>query len=106
MRERRDLIAVNDALNKAVPSGFGVVGPSQTLSALERGRVKDLFISERFLREHPDDAEFGVRHARRQGARVVIASGKSASALDAEGGMVARLRYRLDNDFHDIRRTS
>ena len=97
MGERRDAVSVRETIEKAAPSGYGVLGPDDTLKALERGRVKELYVSERFLRERMEEAELGVRHARRQAARVVVLTGRSATSLDEQGGVAARLRYRMDD---------
>ena len=101
--ERRVSTEVRATIDSAVPLGLGVLGPAETLEALEHGRVKELYVSERFLRDHLDEAEVGVRHARRQGARTVVVMGGNASALDDVGGLAARLRYRQDGSAAPVR---
>lgn len=96
MRNRRDAAGLTETIERAAPAGFGALGPTEALGALEHGRVKELFISDRYMQEHMDDADWGVRNAHRNGVRVTVLTGDSATRLDEQGGLAAWLRYRLD----------
>jgi hypothetical protein len=89
-----DRAKVRDVIEHATPAGFGVLG-SETRAMLDHARVKELYLSERFVADHLAEAEDAVRSARRQSARAIVVAGDSAALLDAEGGIAARLRYRL-----------
>jgi hypothetical protein len=95
LRSARDLSEVRDLIERATPAGLGVLGPAETRPMLDHARVKELFLTQSFIAQHAADAEDAVRSARGQGARVVVVSGDPAKRLDAEGGVAARLRYRL-----------
>jgi len=95
MRNERDLAAVDDLIVRDTPAGLGALGPSKTGSVLARGRVRTLFVSERYIAEHAVEAEDAIRSARTQHAGVVVVAREAAVALDEAGGMAARLRYRL-----------
>jgi hypothetical protein len=60
--------------------------------------VRDLYITHRYLEDHPAEAEAAVRSAIDQAASVEEVSGAAAEQLDAHGGMAARLRYRLQSE--------
>ena len=95
--DERDFADVRDVIERATPVGLGVLG-RDTRAMLDHSRVRELFLSQHFVARHLGDAEDAVRLARAQGARVVVVAGASAELLDAEGGMAARLRYRLAAD--------
>jgi hypothetical protein len=66
--------------------------------ALDQRRVRDLYITHRYLETHAAEAEGAVRSAIDQAASVEEVSGVAAAQLDAHGGMAARLRYRLASE--------
>jgi hypothetical protein len=91
-RIEREVMAVIEA---AGARGPGAVGHETTRWALDEGRVQSLYITSRFLGDHAEDAELLVRSALAQRADVDVLWNGSADAVDAQGGVVARLRYRL-----------
>ena len=95
LREIRDLTAVTNVIEYAAPEGMGVVGSADTRPMLDHARVKELYVSEHFVADHPVEAEDAVRSAQRQSARAIVVAGDSATRLDAQGGIAARLRYRV-----------
>ena len=95
-RRAHDLAMIEKVIDHAASGGKGIIGPEMTLRALREGAVQHLFVTERFVREHPDDSEELVRAAFDHGAQVEQASGDAAHRLDSEaGGVGARLRYVL-----------
>lgn len=93
-RRAYDLARVEEVIDHAAAGGRGVIRRESTLRALRTGAVQRLFLTERFLREHPDDGEELVRAAFDNGALVEQASGDAADRLDTEAdGVGARLRY-------------
>jgi hypothetical protein len=95
-RRAHDRAMIDEVIDHALSDGNGTLGSDTTLRALRDDAVERLFLSERFLREHPDDSEELVRAAFDHGARVEQASGEAARRLDDEaGGVGARLRYVL-----------
>src|SRR5450756_672943 len=76
-------------------TGLGALGPTATRETLDQRRVRDLFLTHRYLENHAAEAEDAVRSAIDQGAMVEEVSGAAAEQLDAHGGMAARLRYRV-----------
>ena len=64
--------------------------------ALQQKRVRELYITHRFLEEHTRHAEDAVRDAIDQGATVEEVERGAAERLDKHGGIAARLRYRLN----------
>ena len=95
LREGRDVADIRDVIEYDAPAGLGVLGPAETRPELDHMRVRELFVSERYVILHAADAESAVRAARAQGARVVVAGGEPGARLDAQGGIGARLRYNL-----------
>jgi Bacterial archaeo-eukaryotic release factor family 10 len=93
MRSTEDLQRISQAVASAESDGRGTAGSVDTLRALTEGRVRELFFSETFLRDHAVDAESAVRLALEQHAFVEHVSGDAARALDDAGGVAARLRY-------------
>jgi hypothetical protein len=76
-------------------AGLGALGPSATRETLDQRRVRELYVTHRYLEDHAALAEDAVRSAMDQGAMVEEVSGAGAEQLDAHGGMAARLRYRV-----------
>jgi hypothetical protein len=89
--DERRLAEIEDAANA---HGLGVVGPAETRAALEQSSVRDLYLTHRFLEDHPSEAEHAVRSALDQDATIEEVSGIAAARLDPRGGMAAGLRFR------------
>jgi len=94
LRDAADAQRVGEIADAAAAHGLGAVGPAATKYALEQSCVRDLCITDRYLRRHERDAEDAVRSALDQGAVVEEVSGRAAELLDAEGGIAAGLRFR------------
>jgi hypothetical protein len=92
-RRARDLMLIDEVIDRSASGGKGAVGSEATLRAVRDGAADRLFFTERFLHEHPDDTEELVRAAFDKRAQVEQASGDAAVRLDAAGGVGARLRY-------------
>ena len=75
-------------------NGAVAVGPDATRRSLAQSCVRELYLTTRFLEDHPADAEDAVRAALDQGALVEEVVRDVAARLDAHGGVAARLRYR------------
>jgi release factor family 10 len=95
LRDRRDLAAIAEMVADAGAGGRTALGNVATREALGQGRVRELYLTRRFLEEHTADAEDAVRAALAQGAAVEEVSRAVAARLDDHGGMGARLRYAL-----------
>lgn len=75
--------------------GLGAIGPEATRAALEQSRVRELYLTLRYLEDDLAEAEQLARMALSQRAAIEAVSGRAAEALDAHGGVAALLRYRL-----------
>jgi hypothetical protein len=95
LRDNFDLHRIDDIVQSSGAMGSVALGPAETHEALEEGRVRELYITNSFIEDHPAGAEDAVRRALSQGAIVEEVSRDAATQLDAHGGMAARLRYRL-----------
>jgi hypothetical protein len=95
LRDRMDLARVADIIDSGEATGLGALGPADARFTLDQSRVRDLYVTRRYLEDHAAEAEDAVRAALAQGAAVEEVSGSAAELLDAHGGMAARLRYRL-----------
>jgi hypothetical protein len=93
IRNAYDLLQLEDIIENAGTGGRAVLGATETHQALERGAVRELYLTLRYLEEHVAQAEEAVRAALRQGAIVEEVSGSAAERLDAHGGIAGRLRY-------------
>jgi hypothetical protein len=94
MRDAADLTRIDEIIEHADGQGLGAIGPAATREALASRQVHELYVTHRYLVEHPAEAEDAVRAALAQGASVEEVSRAAAERLDAHGGMGARLRYR------------
>ncbi|HEU4997287.1 MAG TPA: hypothetical protein VFT29_20865, partial [Gemmatimonadaceae bacterium] len=95
LRDTVDAKRIAQISDEAAASGQGAVGPAASRAALDQHRVRELYITRRYLLDHALETEASVRSALDQGAIVEEVSGGAAAALDARGGMAAQLRYRL-----------
>jgi hypothetical protein len=95
LRNAADAARIVEIANGGEATGLGALGPAATRQALDERRVRDLYVTRRYLDDHAADAEDAVRSAIDQSALVEEVSGIAAEQLDAHGGMAARLRYRL-----------
>jgi hypothetical protein len=88
---------VQDIVDAAGASGRGAVGMQRVRLALEERRAADfLYVTESFVREHPEEATRLVSLAIDQHARIEVAPADAAEPLDAiGGGIAARLRWAV-----------
>jgi hypothetical protein len=94
LREGFDLQRIRELREQAGPRGLGALGSEATKDALEHVCVHELYLSPRFVDEHPIDAESDLRAALDQDARVEEVAGRAADLLDDLGGIAAALRFR------------
>lgn len=95
LRNAMDSARVAEIVEGSNATGLGALGPAATRGTLDQRRVRDLYLTHRYLENHAADAEDAVRSAIDQGALIEEVSGAAAEQLDAHGGIAARLRYRL-----------
>jgi hypothetical protein len=95
LRNAADAEALGRLAEGAAARGAAAVGELAARHALEQARVQQLYVSSRFVHEHADAAEFAVRAALEQGAKIETVSGEASIQLDAMGGIAARLRYAM-----------
>ena len=95
LTKRYQMDLLDAVIESAGPGGRACVGREETLRALEEMRVDTLLLSRNLIKDEPEQADECVGAALAQGASVEELSEEGASRLDAEGGMAARLRYRL-----------
>lgn len=95
LRNAMDKARIAEIVDVSSATGLGAVGPADTRETLNQRRVRDLYLTLRYLEDHPAEAEDAARAAMDQGALIEEVSGPAAELLDAHGGMAARLRYRL-----------
>jgi hypothetical protein len=88
---------VQEIVDAAGSSGRGAVGIQRVRLALEERRAAEfLYVTENFVREHPDEATEFVSLAIDQHAKVEVAPSDVAEPLDALGdGIAARLRWAV-----------
>jgi hypothetical protein len=93
-REEEERVVVTEVLAARAQGSKAVIGVGETLRRLEEGAVARLVMTERFLRDRPDDAERLVRAALAQHASLGIAPAGVADVLDEEGeGVGGTLRF-------------
>ena len=97
LRDASDTRYITEILENAEQDGLVVLGPAATRAALGQARVRELYITERFLDDHLADAEELVRSAVDQSASVEQVRREAARLLDEHGGLAARLRFRMEN---------
>jgi hypothetical protein len=95
LRDRRDLRRVSSIVEGRAHDDSVVLGASATKTALDERRVRELYVTARFIDANMSDAEDMVRAAIGQGARVEEVSRSVAARLDGHGGVGAQLRFRL-----------
>jgi stalled ribosome rescue protein Dom34 len=84
---------IHEIVEAAGPHGLGAVGAEATKEALDHVCVHQLYLSERYVAEHPVEAETALRESLDQNARVEEVSAKAAELLDGLGGIAAALRF-------------
>jgi hypothetical protein len=97
LRRVRAFSDVQGIVDAAGASGRGAVGMQRVRLALEERRAADqLYVTENFVREHPEEATELVSLAIDQDARIEVAPSDAAEPLDAiGGGVAARLRWAV-----------
>lgn len=95
LRDAEDLARIREIEEVSHGAMLGSIGPAATREALDAHRVRELYLTHRYIEEHVVDAEAAVRLALDQGAMVEEVSRAAAEHLDLLGGMSARLRYPL-----------
>jgi len=98
LRNALDAARIAEIADRGEATGLGALGPAATRQTLDQRRVRELYVTHRYLEDHAAHAEDAVRSAIDQGAVVEEVSGAAAEQLDAHGGMAARLRYRVASD--------
>ena len=98
LRNAVDAARIADIVDRGEATGLGSLGPAATRQTLDQARVRELYLTHRYLEDHAAEAEAAVRSAIDQSASVEEVSGVAAAQLDAHGGMAARLRYRLQSE--------
>jgi Bacterial archaeo-eukaryotic release factor family 10 len=98
LRNAMDAARIAEITDRGEATGLGALGPAATQQTLDQRRVRELYVTHRYLEDHAAEAEDAVRSAIDQGAVVEEVSGAAAEQLDAHGGMAARLRYRVAYD--------
>jgi hypothetical protein len=93
LRNADDTRRVEEALASVESDWRGAAGAVDTLRALNEGSVRELFITDTFLRDHAADAETAVRLALEHHAFIEHVSGDATEKLNHSGGVAARLRY-------------
>jgi hypothetical protein len=96
LRDASDSRQIARIFESADRNGVVALGPAATREALDQARVRELYITERYLDDHLADAESLVRSAVDQGATVQQVARDAAHLLDEHGGTAARLRFRLE----------
>jgi hypothetical protein len=94
LRDALDSRRIHEIVEAAGPHGLGAVGAEAIKDALDHVCVHQLYLTERYVAEHPIEAETAVRESLDQNARVEEVSGKAAELLDGLGGIAAALRFR------------
>ena len=95
LRNASDARRIAEITDLAEAGGLGLVGATASQHALEQSSVHELYLTHQYLEDHAADAEDAVRAALNQDALVEEVSGDAATRLDEQGGMAARLRFRL-----------
>ena len=85
---------LDEIATEARAGGLGALGREATERALECASVRALFVSERYLAEHPGDVAAVVRAAIDQDASVEEVTRDASRELDAHGGIAALLRFK------------
>lgn len=98
LRNAMDAARIAEITDRCDATGLGALGPAATRQTLDQRRVRELYVTHRYLEDHAAQAEDAVRSAIAQRAVVEEVSGTAAEQLDAHGGMAARLRYRVAYD--------
>jgi len=94
LRDTLDSRRIHEIVEAAGPHGLGAVGAEATKDALDHVCVHQLYVTDRYVAEHPVEAETAVRESLDQHAGVEEVSGKAAELLDGLGGIAAALRFR------------
>jgi hypothetical protein len=95
LRDARHVRGITEIVGQPNEGGLVAIGPAAARTALEQASVRELYLTPRYIEDHPADAEGAVRQALDQGAVVEEAGREAAALLDQHGGLAARLRYRL-----------
>jgi hypothetical protein len=94
LRDALDSRRIHEIVEAAGPHGLGALGAEATKDALDHACVRQLYVTGRYVAEHPAEAETAVRESLDQNAPVEEVSGKAADLLDGLGGIAAALRFR------------
>ena len=94
LRNTADDMRLAEIADLANAHGLGTLGPAETREALRQSSVRELYLTHRYLDDHPLEAEEAIRGALEQDAIVEEVSGSAAERLDQHGGMAGGLRFR------------
>lgn len=92
VRSEVDQARLEEIVEHANDPARAALGRTATLSALQKKRVRDLYLTHRYLEEHAEEAEGAVRAALDQDAVVEHVSHDVGRWLDERGGIAALLR--------------
>lgn len=95
LRDEMDRQRVLDLITGTRSPELVALGPAATRRALQQARVRELYMTLRYVEDHTAEAEDAVRQALDQGATVETVTRAAADELDRHDGLGARLRYRL-----------
>ena len=93
LRDAADLAIIDEIIEHANGGTRAALGSVSIRRALSEKRVRELYLTHRYLEDQPVDAEAAVRLALAQGAQVEEVARAAAERLDQLGGIAARLRY-------------
>lgn len=93
LRDAADARDLQKLTNGGDERHAAAVGENAARRALDNASVARLYLSSRYVAENAERAETAVRSALDQGADIETVSGGASEALDAMGGIAARLRY-------------
>lgn len=94
LRNAFDARRIEELVGLAAAQGLGMIGAPDTRMALSQSSVRELYLTQGYLKEHASEAEEAIRSALEQDAVVEEVSGSAAALLDEHGGMAAGLRFR------------
>ncbi|MFG1691529.1 hypothetical protein ACGF5M_05185 [Gemmatimonadota bacterium] len=89
---------LDEVVELAGAGGKGCIGAEDTVQALEERCVDTLLVSREFILGNPDLADRSIRLAFDQDATVKELSSGGGTRLDENGGVAARLRYRVKKE--------
>lgn len=93
LRDARDLRQIEEIAAHSDGRPLGALGRAAVEAVLQLSNVGALYVSERYLAEHAEEATEALRRAFDQHAVVEEVSGEAARRLDQHEGIAVRFRY-------------